>query len=43
MGFNEDFIEVLVLVYDIGYFFYGYVGEDVLDECFWDEGGFLYN
>ncbi len=40
---NEDFIEALALVHDIGHPPYGHAGEDILDECVKDEGGFSHN
>ena len=40
---NEDLIEALALVHDLGHPPYGHAGEDVLDECLRDEGGFSHN
>lgn len=40
---NEDLIEALALVHDIGHPPYGHAGEDVLNECLRDEGGFSHN
>jgi dGTPase len=40
---NEDLIEALALVHDIGHPPYGHAGEDVLSECLAEEGGFSHN
>ena len=40
---NEDLIETLALMHDIGHPPFGHAGEDVLDECLADEGGFDHN
>lgn len=40
---DEDLVECLVLVYDLGYMFFGYEGEDVMYECMVLFGGFDYN
>ncbi len=40
---NEDFIEALALVHDIGHPPFGHAGEDVLDDCLREFGGFSHN
>lgn len=40
---NEDLIEALALLHDIGHPPFGHCGEDVLDECLADVGGFSHN
>lgn len=43
LGLNEDLIEALALMHDIGHPPYGHAGEDALNECIADEGGFSHN
>ncbi len=40
---NEDLIEALALMHDIGHPPYGHAGEDALNQCVKDEGGFSHN
>ena len=43
LGLNEDLIEALALMHDIGHPPYGHAGEDALNECVADEDGFSHN
>jgi len=43
LALNEDLVEALALVHDIGHPPFGHAGEDVLDECLKGLGGFSHN
>jgi dGTPase len=43
LALNEDLIEALALVHDLGHPPFGHAGEDTLDECLRSEGGFSHN
>lgn len=43
LALNEDLVEALALMHDIGHPPYGHAGEDVLAECLRDHGGFSHN
>lgn len=43
LALNEDLVEALALVHDLGHPPFGHAGEDTLDECLRDEGGFSHN
>ena len=40
---NEDLVEALALLHDIGHPPFGHAGEETLNECLADEGGFSHN
>ncbi len=40
---NEDLVEALALFHDIGHPPFGHAGEDALNDCLADEGGFSHN
>lgn len=43
LALNEDLIEALALVHDLGHPPFGHAGEDTLNECLRGEGGFSHN
>src|SRR4051794_29851018 len=43
LALNEDLIEALALVHDLGHPPFGHSGEDALDLCLQSEGGFSHN
>jgi len=40
---NEDLVEAISLAHDLGHTPFGHVGQDVLNECMKDHGGFEHN
>ncbi len=40
---NEDLVEALALAHDLGHTPFGHVGQDVLNECMQEHGGFEHN
>ena len=40
---NEDLVEAISLAHDVGHTPFGHVGQDVLNECMRDHGGFEHN
>ena len=43
LGLNEDLTEAIALSHDLGHPPFGHAGEDALDECMRDHGGFEHN
>lgn len=43
LALNEDLIETLALIHDLGHPPFGHAGEDVLDDCLKSVGGFCHN
>ena len=40
---NEDLAETLSLAHDMGHTPFGHAGEEALNECMYDHGGFIFN
>ena len=40
---NEDLVEAISLAHDLGHTPFGHVGQDVLNECMHEHGGFEHN
>ena len=40
---NEDLVEAIALAHDLGHTPFGHAGQDVLDDCMRDHGGFEHN
>jgi dGTPase len=43
LGLNEDLVEAIALAHDLGHTPFGHAGQDALDECMQDHGGFEHN
>jgi dGTPase len=43
LGLNEDLTEAIALAHDLGHPPFGHAGEEVLNECMADQGGFEHN
>jgi dGTPase len=43
LGLDEDLIETISLAHDLGHTPFGHTGQDVLNECMRDHGGFEHN
>jgi len=43
LGLDEDLTETLALAHDLGHTPFGHVGQDVLNDCMKDHGGFEHN
>ena len=43
LGFNEDLVEAIALAHDLGHTPFGHVGQDALNECMAEHGGFEHN
>ncbi len=43
LGLNEDLVEAIALAHDLGHTPFGHAGQDALDECMNNHGGFEHN
>jgi len=43
LGLNEDLVEAIALAHDLGHTPFGHAGQDALNECMADAGGFEHN
>jgi dGTPase len=43
LGLDEDLVEAVALAHDLGHTPFGHAGQDVLDDCMKDHGGFEHN
>lgn len=43
LGLNEDLVEAIALAHDLGHTPFGHAGQDALDACMADHGGFEHN
>jgi dGTPase len=43
LGLNEDLVEAVALAHDLGHTPFGHAGQDALNECMADHGGFEHN
>ena len=43
LGLNEDLVEAIALAHDLGHTPFGHAGQDALNECMVDHGGFEHN
>ena len=43
LGLNEDLVEAIALAHDLGHTPFGHVGQDALNECMAEYGGFEHN
>ncbi len=43
LGLNEDLVEAIALAHDLGHTPFGHAGQDALNECMADQGGFEHN
>ena len=43
LGLNEDLVEAIALAHDLGHTPFGHAGQDALDACMKDHGGFEHN